>query len=416
MLGTKHISDLITDPQLLSPGRINLIEANVSAGKTHFALDTVPKWAGTPAKVLYLIDTNNGECRIQQNIITVSRQTYQLCLMFGPSKWGEIFHDADDKMPVMTYAGFGSEVRNDPKFPWHDFDYIICDEMQNLIKYQTFKGEKKNLIAAENALRTIVTEGKATVVALSATPRTIKEHYGELCYEVPFDRSDLVRLETFERLPYKTRTEEIISQNRGKKGILYTTRIEDMKKYIQYANSIHVRADGFWSTRMETQLKHSMSAAQFELRRTVLDKETIPDNIDLLVINAASETCIKIQEAKCKVDYMIIHDQNEEIQIQVRGRYHGDLPRLYYHDIEAANNLACQNLPVHFLDTRLYEEGKKALCDYLDLRKPKDPYGPHYMWPKSKEYLCANGYSIEEKKDSKRNGARYAVISQDVPK
>jgi len=33
-------------------------------------------------------------------------------------------------MPVMTYAGFGSEVRNNNgSFKWFDFDYIICDEM-----------------------------------------------------------------------------------------------------------------------------------------------------------------------------------------------------------------------------------------------------------------------------------------------
>ena len=33
-------------------------------------------------------------------------------------------------MPVMTYAGFGAEVRRDDKnFHWDDFDYIICDEM-----------------------------------------------------------------------------------------------------------------------------------------------------------------------------------------------------------------------------------------------------------------------------------------------
>ena len=59
MLGTKTISDLITDPNTLKPGRINIIDAPVSSGKTHFALSALPKWAGTPEKVLYLIDTTN---------------------------------------------------------------------------------------------------------------------------------------------------------------------------------------------------------------------------------------------------------------------------------------------------------------------------------------------------------------------
>ena len=90
MKGYRHIADLITEPAIFRTDKINIIEANVSAGKTHFALTTVPQWAGSPEKVLYLIDTNNGEYRIQQNIITVSRQTYQLCLDFKESTWGEI--------------------------------------------------------------------------------------------------------------------------------------------------------------------------------------------------------------------------------------------------------------------------------------------------------------------------------------
>jgi hypothetical protein len=34
---------------------------------------------------------------------------------------------------------------------------------------------------------------------------------------------------------------------KGKTGILYTTQIEDMKKYIEYGNSIGIRTGGFWS-------------------------------------------------------------------------------------------------------------------------------------------------------------------------
>ena len=68
MIGTKYISDLITDPNALLQGRINIIDAGVSAGKTYFALTTIPEWT-SPEKILYLIDTTNGEMRIQQNII-----------------------------------------------------------------------------------------------------------------------------------------------------------------------------------------------------------------------------------------------------------------------------------------------------------------------------------------------------------
>ena len=68
MIGNKTISDLITDKDTLKVGRINIIDAPVSSGKTHFALVILPEWAGNPEKILYLIDTTNGEMSIQRNI------------------------------------------------------------------------------------------------------------------------------------------------------------------------------------------------------------------------------------------------------------------------------------------------------------------------------------------------------------
>lgn len=106
-----------------------------------------------------------------------------------------------------------------------------------------------------------------------------------------------------------------------------------MKKYMDFANENHIKANGFWSINAHM----PMSREQLDLRETVLEKETIPADIDLLVINAASETCIKIQGEKRKVDYIIVHDSNEEVKKQVRGRYHGDLVYFYYHDVDAAN-------------------------------------------------------------------------------
>ena len=56
--------------------------------------------------------------------------------------------------------------------------------------------------AAENALRAVAAAGKTKIVAMSATPQSIRERFGELCYDVPFDRSDLRHLETHNEIPY----------------------------------------------------------------------------------------------------------------------------------------------------------------------------------------------------------------------
>ena len=154
-------------------------------------------------------------------------------------------------MPVMTYQGFGSELlKFDSGFKWQDFDFIICDEMQNLVNYGKIlegdKGKDKHpspyLINAESALREIARMGKTKIVALSATPEKIYEHFGNLCYEVPMDKSDIRRLETFHNIPYSGKVEEILDYiaaiPKPMTGILYTTQVADMKRYIEYANKI----------------------------------------------------------------------------------------------------------------------------------------------------------------------------------
>ena len=410
MIGTKYISDLITDPSALLQGRINIIDAGVSAGKTYFALTTVPKWT-RPERMLYLIDTTNGEMRIQQNIVAVSRMDYALCDYNTKHVWGNE-HAADGKMPVMTYAGFGSEVLNTgSSFNWLDYDYIICDEMQNLVDYQRFNARSTNLEAAEEALRTIAAERSTTIIAMSATPQKIRDRFSGLCYDVPFDHSDLRQLCTATEIPYSCTVQDLLKANVGKTGVLYTTEIARMKDFIDYANSIGYHASGFWSASTDTQRKHPMTEAQWDLREKVLVGETIPENVDLLVINRASETCIKIQAEKRKVDFMIVHDKNEEIRTQVRGRYHGDLETFYYHGIEDENRkkIRSKKVPARFLNRPLYTE------DFTELRWEMNvlrPDGTHYGNPTFIKYLRECGYSVSDpKKDRKRNGKHYRIIT-----
>lgn len=399
----KTITDLITSPDALKSGRINIIEAPVSSGKTHFALNTIPAWAGSPSKILYLIDTTNGELRIQRNILSVCRQTYSFYDYGRKSVWGERSEAAENNMPVMTYAGFGAEVRyNGNRFPWDKFDFIICDEMQNLVNYQRFKKGSINVEAAENALRRVAAAGRSKIIAMSATPQQIRERFGELCYTVPFDRSDLRQLETQEEIPYCGSVEEILLQYKGQTGILYASKISQMKKYIEFANENGIRANGFWSVNADI----PMDQDQLALRDTVLGEETFPVDLDLLVINAASQTCIKIQGEKRKVDYMIVHDKNEEVKTQVRGRYHGDLLFFYFHDVEAANHYKAREtlLPECFLNTRLYSDRWEELCKTVMLTRP---HGGYYSMPTVARYLNENGYDVVKKKDSKRNGQYY---------
>ena len=405
MIGTKTISDLITDKNMLKAGRINIIDAPVSSGKTYFALNVLPAWAGSPSKILYLIDTTNGEMHLQKNILAVGRQTYAFYDYGKKTTWGERSEKAENNMPVMTYAGFGAEVRhNSNAFHWLDFDYIICDEMQNLVNYQRYKDGTVNIEAAENALRAVAAAGSTKIITWSATPQPIRERFGDLCYDVPFDRSDLRRLETHEVIPYFDKVESILLRHKGQTGILYVSEIAEMERYIKWANQ-----NGFWSINART----PMTEEQLKLRSTVLENETFSADIDLLVINAASQTCIKIQGENRKVDYIIVHYKSDEVKTQVRGRYHGDLPYFYFHDIDAANDYAAKQskIPDEYLNVRLYSNRWKEVSSFVGLRRP---HGGFYSMPTVAKYLVKNGYNVVKKKDSKLNGQYYYIITQDT--
>ena len=410
MIGSKHLSDLITDPDLIKPGYINILEANVSGGKTYFALNNLPQWTGSPAKILYLIDTLNGDMRIRlQNLLTISRQDYQLCDYGRIGTWGQPLVDFKGKMPIMTYAGFGSEVKQDERQFWRQFDYIVCDEIQNLVKYQTFDGDPTYLEAAETALRQVALEGKTRIIGMSATPQKAYEQFGELCRTIQFDRTDLIQLETFERIPYRGPAEELLPQLKGKCGILYIEHISDMRRILVAANLLGIPANGFWSTSDNTQLKDPFTPEQWKLHDTVLQHETIPTNIDLLVINASSETSIKIKGENRKVDFMIVHHSNTNIQTQVRGRYHGDLPQLFYHNPSDANLEIAKSIPLQYLNKPLYKPDTEELCRNLNIKKPNDP-NYVYKWTTIKKLLQQNGYEVIDHKDKAKNGAHFYII------
>lgn len=308
----------------------------------------------------------------------------------------------------MRYQGFKKKDEGDEENKGNNYPHKKKKKKDD----EDNKG-KIYLQMAEMTLRCILLAGQAKVIAISATPQKIRERFGSFCYTVPFDRSDIHQLETFSQIPYGCDWSSILNQfapspESRKTGIFYITEITNMKEVIRAAREIGIRANGFWSIHADTPMEED----QLALRRTVLDKETIPDDIDLLVINAASETCIKIKEENRKVDYMIIHSSNDEIKTQVRGRYHGDLPILYYHDIEGANLYSCANLPDYFLNKRLYAEDQNALIEFLKCQNPKQAKGTYYSMRKIGELLKQSGFRVDYKKDSKNGGKHYYVITR----
>lgn len=109
-------------------------------------------------------------------------------------------------------------------------------------------------------------------------------------------------------------------------GICYATHINQMIKIQQETKKLGLASICIWSTRNQN---HPMTEEQLAVRHTILEYCQIPDQYHLLIINASSETSIKI---KSSVDYVIVNNNNRDTQIQVRGRVNSDLAQLYIYD------------------------------------------------------------------------------------
>lgn len=99
-----------------------------------------------------------------------------------------------------------------------------------------------------------------------------------------------------------------------------------------------------------------MNEEQLRARQYILSNKELPPEYGAVIINASSETSINLYG---HIDTVIVHTQENEAQIQVRGRYRKDLDTLYILDYGAIS------FPPEFLERKLFEEDKKELSRLL---------------------------------------------------
>ena len=346
-------------------------------------------------KMVYLIDTRNGNTQL---VLKHKKTTFYtddwVERVKENSPWfGEAAHD--NKIVVMTYAKFGVLAEKFPRFGY-DFELILCDEIHSLPKFRSFtdkNGGSNPHIPAQKRLENIVRHGNQMVIALSATPRRALEQINCPFNHITVD-DDVHRLETKQIIPYTNKFKLLDELSPEDKGIVYITRITGMIDFYEKATAKGFKAICVWS---ENNKDHPMTDAQKEARDYIISKEELPPQHDMVIINASSETGINIYG---NVDYIVVHNQQEETQIQIRGRYRKDLDRLYLHD----NNTI--KVPEEYLDCELSVERRKQLCYDIDIRNDK---GSTYKWNTVKKRLESVGYSVVEKR---RNNKRFYIITQ----
>ncbi|MBR3921360.1 MAG: hypothetical protein IKJ47_05445 [Oscillospiraceae bacterium] len=148
-----------------------------------------------------------------------------------------------------------------------------------------------------------------------------------------------------------------------------------------------------------------MTKEQLGIRESVVLKGEIPDNIQVLLINASSETSINI---KSPVDYVVVNDSNPDTQIQAVGRVRHDLETVYLRDLSPSKFTYIPYCAVDkkWLNRPLYTEDKEALCRELII---VDNRGRRYKWPNIRKTLIFSDFNVTDGRD--KDGRRYSKIT-----
>ena len=145
-----------------------------------------------------------------------------------------------------------------------------------------------------------------------------------------------------------------------------------------------------------------MDKEQLDAVECVTKYEKIPNNVQVLIINAAYETGLNI---KSQVDYVVVNDSNEDTQTQVIGRMRHDIDTVYL--LDKANNLVwiSGKQMEGWLDKPLTVEDKDRLCAELGF---KDKWNRPLGWTSIKKSLKFSFFKVTEKRTKKE---RYTIVS-----
>ena len=366
-VGELYLSQVL-DTSHFEKGFFNVIEAPCGSGKTEAAINKIAPLASKLDKAIYLIDTKLGKDRLGLD----KRLTTPYIGYADDVDYAHLFRlENEGKLCVTTYAQFGYWChRFGLDFADH-FEYIICDEPQNLVAFANIRNKKKKKHyeipthrIAKDAINRASWIGDTYVVGITATPEPLEDLSAIKKY-IPVDTTNLHHYTEKQVVPFASFNSALESIELGQRGGIY---IKHVQPIIRAGNIL--RARGFnplmlWSLDYDIPLDEK----QLEAREFLIREERVPPEYDIFLFNATAETSINIrpnEEHNFKWDFFIANDPNEVSITQARGRYRGDLETLYLFDRNGA-----VRVPPEYLNRNLSMKEMGELRDRLALKKDK---------------------------------------------
>lgn len=399
----------VIETECFKRGQANIVIAPCHSGKTTAAVTKIASLASANEKVLFLIDTTAGKQALLNREET-ARYSQEWLEEIKNEWWGELF--SGNGIRVMTYHQLGYQLQDHPDF-LQNIDVIVCDEMHNLIKFLNIERaqNKKSIeeqwgsmgIPCEIALKELCKiaakqEDIPLLVIITATINAVSKELDARNVPVEyFDYTQKAYSDCSKEIVYYDDLNKVLNDLGDKRAIIYVPMIGSMKEKALQADDGWRNICCLWGLH---NTDHIMTKQQLEVRNAILATKRIPENVDLLFINAAYETSINIENEDFRV--VIVHSSNPDVQTQVRGRLRHDIDTLYLHDSQHEH--IGHYFPEKYLNQFLTAKETREIAEAMNLRNDK---GQILMWPSISRKLANNGYIIDK---IKQNGVRGSIV------
>lgn len=362
-VGELYLSDVL-DTSHFEKGFFNVIEAPCGSGKTEAAINKIAPLASKLDKAIYLIDTKLGKDRLGLD----KRLVTPYVGYADEVDYSHLFRlDTDGKLCVTTYAQFGYWCHRFGIDFANNYEYIICDEPQNLVNFSEIGLKKKTDIPTHRIAREAIDKacwmGDTYVIGITATPKPL-EKLSAMKKFIPVEKTNLHHYIEKQTVPYASINSLLENIELGQKGGIYMQHVQQIIRSGKILEARGFNPLMLWSTDYE---KNPLTKEQLEARQFLIENEQIPPEYDVFLFNATAETSINIRpdrDTGFGWDFFITTGTDDTRITQSRGRYRGDLQTLYVYDKAGA-----VIVPDDYLNRDLGNKEMGALRDKLGLKK-----------------------------------------------
>ncbi|WP_061859503.1 DEAD/DEAH box helicase family protein [Priestia megaterium] len=377
----------------------SLVISPTGSGKTHFIFNELIR----KGRYLYLCDNENLKTVIEEKERTFSNRK-------------EIEGFDDFSVEVMCYKQFGRKVLYDNSII-NQYEAIVCDEIHNLIDYQTFNND----VELSHAIKELFKKYDATkIIYFTATPyylKVLEENYpalAEILDVIDFSKNKDIRRYINKREAYINHFSQIQFQldeykqsfeYANLKCLIFTREIHAMKKLEKMCIDRNLKPICIWSRNNQV---IEMNLEQLRVRDYLLKNGSLPEPYNVLIINRALETGVNITDKD--MNLAIVNTTNLTQQIQVRGRIRHDIDLLVVRTKEQKLPYIKIDLDEKYLDIELTKNEVEEIVVSLNLKNKKNQY---VTVTKFLDILQKHKYKVQTKrKTANYIKSTYYIISE----